>query len=231
MKKEDPYRIKAELHKEKLTRVNRMEEKEIEHEEESNALPSRSSIHAGKKRKWKTPIISSLAILFILLPVSILGINSMLKSKGLPTFIPSEATSSFFERVSITEENDNQANEKNTKDMENKAQETEEAENILENDDTEENQLVSEETELEGQETNREEPQTNTEEQEVATEVMDNSSVDSNIIYHQVKKGETLFEIALKYYPAGDGMEKIKALNNLKTNDIQAGQTLKIVLN
>lgn len=206
-----------------------MEDKELDNQEEKKTLPSRRSIHTGNKRKWKTPIISSLAVLFILLPISILGINSLLKSNGLPALIPSEATSSFFEQVSITQESKTLDLKKNNTEKEvekeEPVQDLEKVESMEGNDSTDNLPSTAE------SEKSTEEMEAQPEEQQIDTEVVVNSSVDGTIIYHQVKKGETLFEIALKYYPAGDGMEKIKASNNLKTNEIQAGQTLKIVVN
>ncbi|PAD24427.1 hypothetical protein CHH55_14855 [Niallia circulans] len=50
------------------------------------------------------------------------------------------------------------------------------------------------------------------------------------IVYHTVAKGENLYRIALKYYPNGDGMGKIKAANNMTTDQVQLGQTLKIII-
>jgi LysM repeat protein len=43
--------------------------------------------------------------------------------------------------------------------------------------------------------------------------------------YHMVEKGETLFALQRKY---GTPVAKIKTLNNLKSNDIKAGQILKV---
>jgi len=43
--------------------------------------------------------------------------------------------------------------------------------------------------------------------------------------YHMVEKGETLFALQRKY---GTPVAKIKSLNNLKSNDIKAGQILRV---
>lgn len=45
---------------------------------------------------------------------------------------------------------------------------------------------------------------------------------------HTVKKGDTLWAIAQKYYGSGSKYTKIKTANNLKSNTIYVGQKLKI---
>ena len=47
----------------------------------------------------------------------------------------------------------------------------------------------------------------------------------SQPIYHKVKKGETLSLIAKKYKTT---VAKVKQLNNLKSNNIKAGQNLRV---
>lgn len=45
---------------------------------------------------------------------------------------------------------------------------------------------------------------------------------------HVVAPGETLFRIAMNYYGSPDGVETIKDANGLSSNEISAGQTLRI---
>ncbi|MFC4410986.1 LysM peptidoglycan-binding domain-containing protein [Chungangia koreensis] len=45
---------------------------------------------------------------------------------------------------------------------------------------------------------------------------------------HVVAPGETLFRIAMNYYGSPDGVETIKSANGLSSNEISAGQTLRI---
>ncbi len=52
-----------------------------------------------------------------------------------------------------------------------------------------------------------------------------NTSSKEEYFIHKVKKGESLFSIAKKY---GVAVEDVKSLNNLKTNDLNSGQVLKL---
>jgi membrane-bound lytic murein transglycosylase D len=52
-----------------------------------------------------------------------------------------------------------------------------------------------------------------------------NTSSKSEYFIHKVKKGESLFSIAKKY---GVAVDEVKSLNNLKTNDLNSGQVLKL---
>jgi membrane-bound lytic murein transglycosylase D len=52
-----------------------------------------------------------------------------------------------------------------------------------------------------------------------------NTSSKSEYFIHKVKKGESLFSIAKKY---GVTVDEVKSLNNLKTNDLNSGQVLKL---
>ncbi|WP_088010704.1 LysM peptidoglycan-binding domain-containing protein [Gottfriedia acidiceleris] len=50
-------------------------------------------------------------------------------------------------------------------------------------------------------------------------------------INHEVKRGETLFTISMKYYGNRDGEEIIQDANHLKGIEVKPGQILKIPLN
>jgi membrane-bound lytic murein transglycosylase D len=52
-----------------------------------------------------------------------------------------------------------------------------------------------------------------------------NTSSKSEYFIHKVKKGESLFSIAKKY---GVTVDEVKSLNNLKSNDLNSGQVLKL---
>lgn len=51
----------------------------------------------------------------------------------------------------------------------------------------------------------------------------------NNTVYHQVKKGDTLWSIAQKYLGNGNRYVDIKNTNNLQNDTIYVGQTLKII--
>ncbi len=50
-----------------------------------------------------------------------------------------------------------------------------------------------------------------------------------NYEYYTVKNGDTLWDIAVKYYGNGSEYKKIKELNNLNSDTIYAGQVIKIL--
>ncbi|HWJ80055.1 MAG TPA: LysM peptidoglycan-binding domain-containing protein [Niallia sp.] len=235
MKKEDPYRVKAELHKQKISKVsletkkNSTEETEQQLEQPtSSSLPSRSSMRQGKKRKVKTPLISFLPYCFILLPILLLVLNSLLKNNGLPTILPTENSNSIFEKVSIEKETTDDVNKSKVKDevdQSNEENDQKETEDLpVTNNDINNTASTENNSEHNQQAVMNENVEDNTDTQ------TENNDSNQNTIYHQVIKGETLYTIAMKYYPAGDGMEKIKEWNNLTSEEIQAGQILKIVV-
>jgi len=235
MKKEDPYRVKAELHKQKISKVsletkkNSTEETEQQLEQPtSSSLPSRSSMRQGKKRKVKTPLISFLPYCFILLPILLLVLNSLLKNNGLPTILPTENSNSIFEKVSIEKETTDDVDKSKVKDevdQSNEENDQKETEDLpVTNNDINNTASTENNSEHNQQAVMNENVEDNTDTQ------TENNDSNQNTIYHQVIKGETLYTIAMKYYPAGDGMEKIKEWNNLTSEEIQAGQILKIVV-
>jgi len=235
MKKEDPYRVKAELHKQKISKVsletkkNSTEETEQQLEQPTpSSLPSRSSMRQGKKRKVKTPLISFLPYCFILLPILLLVLNSLLKNNGLPTILPTENSNSIFEKVSIEKETTDDVDKSKVKDevdQSNEENDQKETEDLpVTNNDINNTASTENNSEHNQQAVMNENVEDNTDTQ------TENNDSNQNTIYHQVIKGETLYTIAMKYYPAGDGMEKIKEWNNLTSEEIQAGQILKIVV-
>ncbi|WP_400242056.1 LysM peptidoglycan-binding domain-containing protein [Niallia sp. JL1B1071] len=237
MKKEDPYRVQAELQKQRLKKVINEEEKSEEQVESS--LPSRSTVHKNKKKKVKVPIISLLAFIFVLLPVVLLLINSLLNGKNFSNLLSTENTSGLFENVNIQKEKPSNNESQRIKPEEeqeeliiesNTAEEEEDvtADNSKEKVIDEEEDKAKEEK-SESEHTIKEPPKKEEpEEEKVETDEQTNSN--EKIVYHTVAKGETLYRIALNYYPNGDGIEKIKSSNNMANDQVQLGQTLKIVL-
>lgn len=236
MKKEDPYRVQAELQKQRLKKVIKEEQKEEERVDSS--LPSRSTVHKNKKRKIKVPIISLLAFLFVLLPVVLLLINSLLNGKDFSNLLTTENTSGLFENVNIQKEN--VANNGPIRDDQKEQEEiviennTKKEEETIAADNEKEKALDEEEGESKEEESESEQSTNNVpkieEPKEEEVEAMEQVNPDEKIVYHTVAKGETLYRIALKYFPSGDGVAKIKSANNMTTDQVQLGQTLKIVL-
>ena len=75
------------------------------------------------------------------------------------------------------------------------------------------------------------ESDTTTAETQPAAEVSvlpSSSGGQEKVLSHTVQPNETLFRVAMKYYNSQDGLEIIRKANNIKGNEIQAGQVLKI---
>ncbi|MED3792249.1 LysM peptidoglycan-binding domain-containing protein [Niallia alba] len=239
MKKEDPYRVQAETQKQRLKKVTNEEEATEKLQEKESSLPSRSTVHKNKKKKIKIPVISLLAFLFILLPVTLLLINSLLNGKDFSNLLSTESTTGLFENVNIQKENRTNNNDETPRDDKGDEQEdiviesnsTVEEEEIA-TDNLKENDIKQEEDKSKENKTDSEEPVNNVpkEEEKKTEEDTQQTNSKEKIVYHTVAKGENLYRIALKYYPSGNGMEKIKAANNMTSDQVQLGQTLKIVI-
>ena len=239
MKKEDPYRVQGETLKQRLKKVTNEEEATEKLQEKESSLPSRSTVHKNKKKKIKIPVISLLAFLFILLPVTLLLINSLLNGKDFSNLLSTESTTGLFENVNIQKENRMNNNDETPSDDKGDEQEdiviesnsTVEEEEIA-TDNIKENDIEQEEDKSKENKTDSEEPVNNVpkEEEKKTEEDTQQTNSKEKIVYHTVAKGENLYRIALKYYPSGNGMEKIKAANNMTSDQVQLGQTLKIVI-
>ncbi|MCM2980970.1 peptidoglycan-binding protein [Niallia circulans] len=247
MKKEDPYRVQAQLQKQRLKKVTSEEEVPVTEERQDSSLPSRSTVHKNKKKKLKIPIISLLAFLFILLPVAVLLV---LNGKDISNLLSTENTSGVFENVNI--QKGYSPNNKTTPDDSDNNQDelvivsnstVKKEEEIPEDNLKEKAEEKAEEKEKEAEkqkeqkeqkeQKQRSEKKIDKEQKQKQKEKEENSSQtnpNEKIVYHTVAKGENLYRIALKYYPNGDGMGKIKAANNMTTDQVQLGQTLKIII-
>ncbi|PGS47534.1 LysM peptidoglycan-binding domain-containing protein [Bacillus sp. AFS041924] len=66
---------------------------------------------------------------------------------------------------------------------------------------------------------------------EVKPQTNANETVGVKEVHHEVKRGETLFTISMKYYGNRDGEEIIQDANHLTGIEVTPGQVLKIPLN
>ncbi|HZH61549.1 MAG TPA: LysM peptidoglycan-binding domain-containing protein [Metabacillus sp.] len=201
-----------------------------EYKQEYGKYPPRSEIHKGtdkkRKLKMKYPIISILALFFILLPVFIYLYYGSQEDQS-----SSEETIVGEERVYISK----------IQQSNNQSLETSEPQNITEDVEIDE----EENTEQANVDVESEESLSNietTEKQNDAKVV--NSSSSSNesnqtedkdqveqyreIKTHKVAAGETLFSIAIKYYNSRSGEDIIREYNHFNGNEIFEGQILKI---
>lgn len=200
MNKEDPYRDQTEKLRQKIERSTFEEGKRVEREE----LPPRSAVHRqGKKTKLKMkyPLIRLLALFFVLLPITVISIYSIIAKDKIDNV-----------RETITESNE----EFETIEIENEENQiTEDEEDNLDNGKTGGSLTEPQSRAWAGHET-------------AAAPLIVH---EKDIIYHKVKRGETITRISMKYYKSKAGIEVIKAANDLTSNEILAGQVLTIPLN
>lgn len=230
MNSEDPYRDQAERLRKKIVRKRESAESSTEKE----ILSPRSRLHREKrkKNKWKlkNPLISLLALCFILLPIAI---YSMSQSWGIGKTENAEKASkneSGFETVGFENQNDK------------KSTTIEEREEIPKSDDKppgkdkESNSSIPAEKSPIEDEPNDKGSVSPDENQAKADGKSDQektgkSQDEKAVVYHTVKTNETLYRIAMKYFNSQSGIEIIKKANNLNSNEIQVGQVLAIPKN
>ncbi|MEH7124343.1 LysM peptidoglycan-binding domain-containing protein [Bacillus sp. JJ1532] len=222
MNKEGPYRDQAERLRKKVNR-NWDSEEPIQKKE---TLPPRSRLHREKrkKNKWKVkyPVIRLLALLFILLPITIYSMYNYLQ-KNDNGGAEKASTQNGFETIGFEEQE--QKEEKGTI-IEEREEDPGNTDGKVENEEKEPSIPASETPIISDSEDKGSAKPAETDENQQAK---DNQQAEQKeIIYHTVKPNENMFRIALKYYNSQDGMDIIKKANNLKNNEIQAGQVLKI---
>lgn len=217
-----------------------------------SSLPSRSEVHQHKqkKTKWKLkhPVIKLLAFFFILLPVVIYSIFTYLDGLKDERAEQAAGEKSGFDTVDIdTEENGKTS-------MEIRDEEQTDQESVGATSDDEEQPPSDEEKSVVEEEMEDKQPSEgqSVEENKVSENLLDEkqtggqkpsekptepkqptqpSQPNPDLIYHTVQPNETLFRISMKYYQSQVGIDKIKNANGLRTDDIRAGQVLKIPLN
>lgn len=212
MNKEDPYRDQAEKLRKKIEKSSFDAGQQAGKEE----LPPRRAIHQkGRKRKTKVkvkyPLIRLLALFFVLLPITVISIYST---------IAKDKISNFKETISESTE------EFETIEIENKENQIKEDEEDNEEDSQEENRAVQND---DSQSSMNQNSETKTENRQSAAAPL--TVHEKDIVYHKVKRGETIYKISMKYYRSKAGIEMIKAANDLTSNEILTGQVLTIPLN
>ncbi len=225
MNREDPYRDHAERLRKKMDKASESTNSVKEKEE----LPPRSRLHREKrkKNKWKIkyPVISLLALFFILLPVVIFSMSKYWDIDKPRNSNKAATTESSFETVGFDEKEE----EKGTTIEENQK---------VPNENPEPSNKVEEKPVLEQSQSNEEEEipsDQNMANDKSGEEVEQPGSSDKNtgqdVIYHTVKKSETVYRISINYYNSPSGVEMIRKANNLKNDHIQTGQVLIIPMN
>ncbi|MFZ3588614.1 LysM peptidoglycan-binding domain-containing protein [Bacillus sp. DJP31] len=189
-------------------------------EKEVLSLPPRKTIHHAKDEKKKTkiklkyPIVRLLALLFILLPIAILGYTYHQNNQLPASNSLSQNQSSSREEISI-----------GTKQEPKKGIEKEPEEVIVEEPDIQDPPQKKEDTPV--SETNTSDLAIKPDsEQEASSSEIDEKQYD--IVFHTVKDGETLYSISQQYYSSRSGEEILKKWNGLNNNQVENGQRLEI---
>ncbi|WNS74072.1 LysM peptidoglycan-binding domain-containing protein [Bacillus sp. DTU_2020_1000418_1_SI_GHA_SEK_038] len=222
MNKEGPYRDQAERLRKKVDRNWDNEDPVLEKE----TLPPRSRLHREKrkKNKWKVkyPVIRLLALLFILLPITIFTMYNYLQ-KNENGGAEKASTQTGYETIGFEELED--------KDAKGTIIEEREEDPVNTNDqgksEDRESAIPASETPVisDSEDKGSAKPSETVENEQVKDE---QQSEQKELIYHTVKPNETIFRIAMNYYQSKAGIDIIKKANNLKNDEIQAGQVLKI---
>lgn len=186
---------------------------------EMNALtlPPRSRTHQVKDEKKKTkikfkyPIIRLLAMLFVLLPIAILGYTYHQSNTNPTSKDLLQGQSLYKEEISIDKQKDsNEALEKPDQSVQ---------------DDEGENQETVETPTVSNP------PQPNQDsERDQALPTTDSNDTDYDIVFHEVKENDTLYSISKQYYGSREGEAIIIEWNALKGNTVENGKVLKIPL-
>ncbi|GIN38218.1 MULTISPECIES: LysM peptidoglycan-binding domain-containing protein [Heyndrickxia] len=205
----DPYKDPIEIHRKKIEKI-KMDETNIEENEEVHRLPTRSELHGSrtkkrkkKKRKMTFPLLRVLLTFFILLPIISFSLYTFILKKSFfldlgakmaGEEVPYEFVSPGKKQAKQPSTYNNSGSNENKNSGEQETQ----------------NDSVAEKIDME---TNS---QTNKE--------------DQKIIFHTVQPNETLYSIALKYYHSKSGIDRIKQWNDLSNDGIIVGQVLEIHL-
>jgi LysM repeat protein len=236
MNNEEPFRDQAERLKQRIEKIN-------EKVEDMEVLPPREQIHRPKKKKtkWKLkyPLIRLLVLFFILLPIIIFSVISYrdgakkingveklsVESVGYETINleNSKDDEETLENPDESKEAISEANDSEETSQESNAgvEQTETAvDTSVQPESTNENKTVSQVSDINSEK-----------EKESETSVVSTEPEASKIISHTVKPNENLYRIAMTYYQSPKGMEIIMEANHLTSNQLNAGQVLKIPIN
>ncbi|HAQ08240.1 MAG TPA: peptidoglycan-binding protein LysM [Bacillus bacterium] len=237
MNNEKPIRDQAERLRKKVERkTDQSAANKIE------SLPPRGEIHRQKQKKTKVkvkyPVIRLMALFFILLPITFFSIISYLEGSKGPFEITKELAG--VELIDIESSSKAKSDQKAEKD------EDEAAPAIEEITESEQIDIAAAPAPISGGDKNSslssasnsvKEQKKNSDKAAAVTQPAaevsaqppaDSSGNEEKVIFHTVQPNETLFRVAIKYYKTQDGIEIIRKANNIKGNEIQAGQVLKI---
>ncbi len=204
-----------------------------EYKEINGAYPSRSEVHNEKakkaKQKKRYPLISFLGGVFILLPALVLilflyyGKDGKILTEnndspnGETVYLPSEKSS--YLDVEDEQESDPSFTEESTS-----TEETGEDEETTNDTNTADTREVEEDLKVE----NKTDESSKVEDKTGISTENENDIEYKEVKTHTVGPGETLFNIAIKYYNSRTGEDIIRQYNGINGNEIYVGQELKI---
>ncbi|KKI93122.1 hypothetical protein WQ54_06355 [Bacillus sp. SA1-12] len=192
-------------------------------------FPPRSKVHKDnvkkKKPKMKYPIISILALLFVMLPILFLFITTYYSNRDHES-ADGESLSGNETVFVATEAQEDEEQGSSSLETSEPIDETKEEDPVQTDDSSNTNQQQTEPNDGDVQYTNdtvKEDDDTNESEETDSTHYRE-------VITHKVAANETLFKIAIKYYNSRSGEEIIREYNNLQGDTVFEGQVLKIPL-
>ncbi|MFC0271568.1 LysM peptidoglycan-binding domain-containing protein [Metabacillus herbersteinensis] len=206
--------------------------------EQNGNYPPRSEIHKQvqkkTKMKLKYPVISLLAVFFLLLPILVWLIISFVDNSSFSPVNNDDSTG--FEVIKY----DN--NDGSLEEVEESTQTVDEEDNVLkatgDGESTDKSSVNQESIDTVEQSASTfekdsvDQSQTTTDPSNTSTSTSPTLEEKKyeKVIAHTVGPEETLFSISIKYYKSRDGEEIIRSYNNLSDNEIYEGQVLKIPL-
>ncbi len=235
MNNEEPYRDQAERLKQRIEKIN-------EKIEDKDVLPPREQIHRQKKKKtkWKLkyPLIRLLVLFFFLLPIIIFSVISYRDGAKKVNGVEKTSNDSVgyetinLEKSKVDEETTNLENSDETKEIITDTNDSEEPSNESNGQVEQPDTNVETSIQPDSKNENKTDSQVsdNNIEKEKKPETL-TESVKSTIVTHTVKPNENLYRLAMMYYHSSKGMDIIMKANNLTSNQISAGQVLKIPKN
>ncbi|KIL44229.1 LysM peptidoglycan-binding domain-containing protein [Jeotgalibacillus soli] len=217
--KQDPYRDQANKSRQKIDPIEKKQEKvEVENE----AL-SRLELHSQKRtekasQKKPFPLIRVLLASFFLLPLTVflLYLFFFNSSSGETNTIIDQSDSYQLEQ----NQRENQSNQAAGDQEQNTEPADEEVEDTI--------PQPSEQAVAPPAEEQAEESEEKPEEEPVVEELEEVTAEEEAFVTHTVQPNETLFRITMNYLGSSNRVNEIRELNGLPSNDIQAGQILKI---
>ncbi|MGG3561211.1 LysM peptidoglycan-binding domain-containing protein [Neobacillus rhizosphaerae] len=236
MNKEEPYRDQAERLKQRIQKIN----EKVEYGDE---LPPREQIHRQKKKKtkWKLrfPVIRILALCFILLPIIIFSVISY-RDSGKKIIGTEKTSSDSIGYETINLDNNEDENKANSEKNEDNIHDDSNVSNSEEQSESKVPVVEEKSTDDSSQPNTQSVPASSNQAPAVKQQTDKNSSAQTEtkkteptvrVKYHKVQPGEGLYRIAMNYYQSQKGIDIIKKANHLTSENIYAGQVLKIPLN